>query len=106
MREKATKLDSLSSTVAWRHVALRQLQGIPQTQEGSKFVNCLLRKMEKTCMPQKCAQSKCGCEFKVNFTGIKGSEEVRISKVQLMHGKGCSPPGEQFKAAWATGGHA
>jgi hypothetical protein len=23
-----------------------------------------------------------------------------------MHGKGCMPSGEQFKAAWTTGGHA
>ena len=57
-------------------------------------------------MPQKRARSKCGCEFKVNFSGIKGSEEVKISKVQFMHGKGCKPSGEQFKAVWTTGGHA
>lgn len=58
--------------------------------------------------PRKCARSKCGCEFKVNFTAMnKGtSEEVRITKVQFMHGKGCKPSGEQFKAAWTTGGHA
>jgi hypothetical protein len=60
----------------------------------------------KSYIPRKCARSKCGCEFKVNFTGKKGGEEVRISKVQLMHGKGCKPSGEQFKAAWTTGGHA
>ena len=60
----------------------------------------------KSYIPRKCARSKCGCEFKVNFTGKKGGEEVRISKVQLMHGKECKPSGEQFKAAWTTGGHA
>ncbi|KAI2503990.1 hypothetical protein MHU86_10487 [Fragilaria crotonensis] len=60
----------------------------------------------KMYIPRKCARSKCGCEFKVNFTAVKGSEEVRITKVQFMHGKGCKPSGEQFKAAWTTGGHA
>ena len=60
----------------------------------------------KTYVPRKCARTKCGCEFKVNFNTIKGSEEVRITKVQFMHGKGCKPSGEQFKAAWTTGGHA
>ncbi|KAI2489562.1 hypothetical protein MHU86_25031 [Fragilaria crotonensis] len=39
---------------------------------------------------------------------MKGSElgGVRISHVQFMHGKGCKPSGEQFKAAWTSGGHA
>ncbi|KAI2508623.1 hypothetical protein MHU86_5806 [Fragilaria crotonensis] len=37
---------------------------------------------------------------------MKGSQEVTITKVQFMHGKGCKPSGEQFKAAWTTGGHA
>ena len=63
----------------------------------------------KAYTPRKCARTKCGCEFKVNFTGVKGSEqgaEVRISSVQFMHGKGCKPSGEQFKAAWTSGGHA
>ena len=62
----------------------------------------------KTYMPRKSARSKCGCDFKVNFTGMKGSEQggVQISHVQFMHGKGCKPSGEQFKAAWHSGGHA
>ena len=37
---------------------------------------------------------------------MKGSQEVMISKVQFKHGKGCKLSGEQFKAAWTTGGHA
>ena len=60
-------------------------------------------------IPRKSARSKCGCEFKVNFcpAALKtGSAEVRISRVQFMHGKGCKPSGEQFKAAWTVGGHA
>jgi hypothetical protein len=61
----------------------------------------------KAYIPRKFAKSKCGCKFKVNFTVImKGSEEVRISKAQFMHGKGCKPSGEQFNAAWTIGGHA
>jgi hypothetical protein len=61
----------------------------------------------KAYIPRKIAKSKCRCEFKVNFTAImKGSEEVRISKAQFMHGKGCKPSGEQFKAARTIGGHA
>ncbi|KAI2495315.1 hypothetical protein MHU86_19214 [Fragilaria crotonensis] len=60
----------------------------------------------KMYVPRKCPKSKCGCEFKVNFVGMKGSKEVRISKVHFMHGRGCKPSGEQFKAEWTTGGHA
>jgi hypothetical protein len=39
---------------------------------------------------------------------MKGSEQggVRISHAQFMHGKGCKPSGEQFKAAWNSGRHA
>ena len=62
----------------------------------------------KTYMPRKSARSKCGCDFRVNFTVMKGSEPggVRISHAQFMHGKGCKPSSEQFKAAWSSGGHA
>ena len=60
-------------------------------------------------IPRKSARSKFGCEFKVNVcpAALKtGSAEVRISRVQFMHGKGCKPSGEQIKAAWTVGGHA
>jgi hypothetical protein len=62
----------------------------------------------RTFKPRKRLKSKCGCEFKVNFTAKKGCQqgEVRISHVQFMHGNGCKPSGEQFKAAWTSGGHA
>ncbi len=67
MREKATK--GLSLTVAWRHVALRQLQGTPQTQKGSKFVNCLLRKMEKHICPENVRNQSVGVSLRLTLLG-------------------------------------
>ena len=57
-------------------------------------------------IPRKVVKSKCGCEFKAAFSPVKGSTQVKITKVQYMHGKGCKPSVEQFKAAWSSGGYA
>lgn len=68
----------------------------------------LSRENGKIYVPRKVAKSKCGCEFKASFVQKRGTtqDEFRISKVQYMHGKGCRPSGEQYKAAWRSGGHA
>ena len=62
----------------------------------------------KVYVPRKVGKSKCGCEFKAAFSPMRGSTtpQVKITKVQYMHGKGCKPSAEQFKAAWRSGGHA
>jgi hypothetical protein len=107
MREKATKfgfflIDSGMAVCSCSETTSRDSTNTRRQQ----VCELLAQENGKAYMPQKCAQSKCGCEFKVNFTGMKNSEEVRISIVQFMHGKGYKPSREQFKAAWTTGGRA
>ena len=106
MREKATKFGLFIIDRGMAACCSEATSRDTTNTRRQQVRELLAQENGRTYMPRKCARSKCGCEFKVNFTGMKGVEEVRISKVQFMHGKGCKPSGEQFKAAWTTGGHA
>ena len=108
MREKVSKFGFFVIDRGFSVLCFETTARDIENERRQKVREELSRENGKMYVPRKVAKSKCGCEFKAAFSPTKGSEQEKfmISKVQYMHGKGCKPSGEQYKAAWRSGGHA